>query len=100
VISALVNPVGYDRGKEKISLLNTTPEKVDINGWAIEVKGRKEFLSGVLTGGEARTINLDGTTVRLANTGGTINLLNSRSDIINSVTYYKKHVKKGAIVEF
>jgi subtilisin family serine protease len=100
VISALVNPAGYDRGREKISLLNTTPDKVDINGWAIEVRGRKEFLSGVLTGGEARTINLDGTTVRLANKGATINLLNSRSDVINSVTYQKKHVKKGAIVEF
>jgi len=100
VISALVNPVGYDRGKEKVSLLNTTSDKVDINGWALEVKGRKEFLSGVLTGGEARTFNLDGTTIRLANTGGTINLLNSRSDLINSVTYGKKHVKKGAIVEF
>ncbi len=100
VISALVNPSGYDRGREKISLLNTTSDKVDINGWAIEVKGRKEFLSGILTGGEARTFNLDGTTIRLANKGATINLLNSRSDLINSVAYQKKHVKKGAIVEF
>ena len=100
VISALVNPRGPDRGQEKISIQNITADNININGWSIEVKGRKEYLSGILTGGEARTFTLTGSAVRLANNGGTINLLNSRSDIINSVTYFKKHVKRGEVVEF
>ena len=99
VISALVNPKGPDKGNEKISLLNTSTDNIDINGWAIEVKGRKEYLSGMLTGGEARTFNLVGS-VKLVNTGATINLLDSHLDIVNTVTYQKKQVRKGIVVEF
>jgi hypothetical protein len=100
VISALVNPKGSDRGNEKVSIQNITAENIDINGWSIEVKGQKEFLTGILTGGEARTFKLAGSSIRLANKGATINLLNNRSNIINTVTYQKRQVKKGVIVEF
>jgi subtilisin family serine protease len=100
VISALVNPIGIDRGKEKISLLNTSTGNVNLLGWSIEVKGRKEFLSDMLSGGEALTINLDGSKVKLENTGGTINLLNSQLEIVHTVTYKKNQVKKGKVIEF
>lgn len=100
IISALVNPKGIDKGREKISLLNTSTGNIDLNGWSIEIKGRKEYLSGILTGGEARTISLNGSTVKLVNTGATINLLNSRLEIVHAVIYQKKQVKKGIIVEF
>jgi subtilisin family serine protease len=101
IISALVNPKGIDRGREKISLLNISTGNVDLNGWSFEVRGRKKSLSGiVLTGGEARSISLNGSTVKLANTGSTINLLNSRLEIVHTVTYQKKQVKKGVIIEF
>jgi subtilisin family serine protease len=100
IISAMVNPKGLDRRKEKISLLNGSTESVDLTGWSIEVKGRKEYLSGEIDGGEARTFDLNGASVKLPNVGATINLLNSKSVVVNSVTYLKKQVKRGVVVEF
>jgi subtilisin family serine protease len=100
IISALVNPNATDKGNEKISILNTSNRDIDLKGWFVEVKGRKEFLSGVLSGGEARTFTLASLSVRLANTGATINLLNPRSEIIDKVTYQKKQVKTGVVIEF
>jgi len=100
VISALVNPKGTDKGKEKISLLNTTAANINLKDWSIEVKGKKEFLSALLTGGEARTFTLDGSKVKLQNTGGTINLLNPLEEIVHTVTYQKNQVKKGVVIEF
>jgi subtilisin family serine protease len=100
VVSALVNPEGIDRGQENISILNTSSGHVDLNGWYIEIRGRKLYLSGALNGGEARTINLNNASVQLSNTGATINLLNPRSNIVHSVTYKRNQVKEGTIVEF
>jgi subtilisin family serine protease len=60
VISALENPKGPDQGNEKVSIQNANTDNIDINGWSIEVRGRKEYLSGILTGGEARTFTLAG----------------------------------------
>jgi len=100
IISALVNPKGFDRGREKISILNTSTTNIDLNGWSVEVKGRKEFISGILSGGEARTFSIINPSFKLTNRGATINLLNSRSEIVNRVTYQKRQVKKGVIVEF
>ena len=100
VISALVNPSGFDYGRERISILNTLATDVDVNGWSLEVNGRKETISGRLRGGEARTINLGGSGVRLTNSGATINLLNAQAKLVHTVAYQKKQVKKGVVVEF
>jgi subtilisin family serine protease len=100
IISALVNPKGFDRGREKISLLNTSTGNIDLSGWSIEVRNRKKYLSGILSGGEALTVSLNGSTVKLANTGASINLLNSRLEIVHTVSYKRKQVKKGIIIEF
>jgi subtilisin family serine protease len=99
IVSALVNPKGPDKKKEKITLLNTSTSEMDLTGWNIEVKGKMEKLSGTLAGGEARTIVLNGT-VKLVNTGTTVNLLNPQLKIVHSVTYIKKQVKSGVIVVF
>lgn len=99
IVSALVNPEGTDSGNEKISLLNTSSFKVNLEGWSFEVKGRKEVIAGILEGGEARTITLNGS-IKLSNTGAIINLLNSKLDIVSSVQYQKKQVKKGVVIEF
>lgn len=99
IISALVNPSGTDKGKEKITLQNATPSAMDLNGWFIEVKGKKEKLSGSLAGGETRTIGLNGS-VKLLNTGTTLNLLNPQLKIVHTVTYVKKQVKRGIAVVF
>ena len=100
IISALVDPAGQDQGNEKISLLNTTANSVDLSGWFIEVKGKRQQLAVTLSGGEARTISLDGSSARLTNTGATINLLNVNQQVEHTVTYLKKQVKKGVTIQF
>lgn len=100
IISALVNPSGFDKGKENISILNTNTLNIDLSGWSFEVKGKKDVISGILSGGEAKTIGLAGSAIKLANTGGTINLLNVQQEIVHTATYQKKQVKKGVIIEF
>ena len=100
IISALVDAIGTDVGNEKISLKNNSAGIIDLNGWAIEVKKKKQKLNITLAAGEAKTISLDGASVRLVNTGGTINLLNLNQEVIHSVSYTKTLVKKGAVIEF
>ncbi|MBK9227464.1 MAG: S8 family serine peptidase [Ignavibacteria bacterium] len=46
IISALVNPTGSDRGKEKISIKNNSATSVNLTGWKIQVKTKKQNLSG------------------------------------------------------
>jgi subtilisin family serine protease len=100
IISALINPVGADKGHEKISILNASTANIDITGWFFEVNGHKQIIIGMLSGGEAKTITLDGSSLKLPNTGATINLSNASSEIIHSVTYQKKQVKKGVTLFF
>jgi subtilisin family serine protease len=99
IISALVNPAGADKGKEKISVLNPSAVNVDLTGWYFQVNTRKQVISGLLAGGEAKTVALNGS-VKLPNGGATITLLNDKSEIKDTVSYQKKQVKKGETVLF
>jgi hypothetical protein len=72
---------------------------MDITGWSLEVKGKKHSLSTVLAAGATKTISLNGN-LKLANTGGTIKLLDPQLAVIDSVTYKKQQVKSGVTIEF
>jgi subtilisin family serine protease len=99
IVSALVDPVGTDTGKEKLSLRNTSAANLDLSGWSIEVKGKKQTLNIVLPGGQTKTINLNAQ-VKLVNTGATINLLDKQQQIVATATYKKQQVKKGVTIQF
>jgi hypothetical protein len=100
IVAALVDAVGEDIGHEKISLKNNSEGTVDLNGWSIEVKGKKQKITMILAAGETQDIILDGKTARLVNTGSTITLLNPNNEVIHTVSYNKKQVKKGTIIRF
>jgi subtilisin family serine protease len=99
IISALIDPSGMDAGKEKLSLRNDTVAELNLSGWSIEVKGKKQILHIVLAGGQTKTINLD-SQVKLINTGATIKLLDKKSQVIDKATYKKQQVKKGVAIKF
>ncbi|MBL7740229.1 MAG: S8 family serine peptidase [Chitinophagaceae bacterium] len=99
IVSALVDPAGADTGKEKIALKNTTATNTDLSGWSIEVKGKKQTLNVVLNSGQSKTISLNGP-VKLANTGGTIKLLDKQQQVVDTATYKKQQVKKGVTIQF
>jgi hypothetical protein len=100
IISALVNPQGLDRGHENLTLLNTSTSSINLAGWSLKVKKRIHPLAGFILGGEARTITLSGSTILLANRGATISLFNDQSELVDEVSYQRKQVKSGAIIEF
>ena len=43
IIAALINPEGHDYGLESVTLLNRTPDSIDLDGWAIVDKNKKGF---------------------------------------------------------
>ena len=95
IIAALINPKGADFGLESVTLLNITPNAIDLTGWAIADKNKnKGYLDGAIGGGDFLKIPLSGKDVQLSNKGGIITLLDSKGMKIDGVSYTKKQVSK------
>ncbi len=73
-------------------VVNTTPEAIDLAGWAIADKNkRKSLLSGpVLAPGAAHVIVLSENGAQLSNEGGIITLLDPRGIKIHGVSYTRQ----------
>ncbi len=99
IISALIDPAGIDTRKEKLTLRNISTTDLDLGGWSIEVKGKKQILNISLAGGQTKTISLN-KQVRLNNTSATIKLLNDQEQIVDKATYKKQQVKKSVPINF
>ncbi len=92
IIAAQVNPQGGDVGKETVTLLNPTPNQVDISGWGILDKNerREEIAELSINSGEAMRITLTGMGAQLSNKGGIITLIDEKGMKIDGVSYTKK----------
>ena len=100
IVSALVNPSGADSGNEKITLKNNSSSVTDLSGWKIQVKTKKQNLSGQIAAGATLKINVDNSKISLVNTGATITLFNNQNQKVDEVTYTKSAVKSGKEVVF
>lgn len=101
IIAALINPEGHDYGLESITLLNTTPDSIDLDGWAIADKNKKKaYLSGSIGAGETRRITLSGKDAQLSNKGGIITLLDRKGLKVAGVSYTKKEASSGWTMVF
>ncbi len=101
IIAALINPEGHDYGLESVTLLNTTPDSIDLDGWAIADKNKKKaYLSGSIGAGETRRITLSGKDAQLSNKGGIITLLNRKGLKVAGVSYTKKEASSGWTMVF
>jgi len=96
IIAALVNPPGEDPGKESVTLINASPEKLDLSGWALaDSLKRKHPLNGItLAPGAVVTVPLSGKDIQLGNNGGIITLLDKEGLKIDGVSYTKDDAKK------
>jgi uncharacterized protein YukJ len=92
IVAALVNPQGEDPGLERVTIVNTTPAAIDLNGWAIADKNkRKSVLGGpVLEPGAAHVIVLPGDGAQLSNEGGIITLLDPHGLKVHGVSYTRE----------
>jgi hypothetical protein len=100
ILAALVNPAGFDAGKENITLLNPNAVLLDISGWALEINARRQLLNLVLNAGEAKTITLDPNKIVLTNTGATIKLLDKSGQVVAEEKYTRAEVKVGQVIAF
>jgi uncharacterized protein YukJ len=87
VIAALANPVGPAPEHETVTLLNTSPNDIDLTGWQIaDRNGHRLELAGNLAAGDTTRVTLS-PTVQLGNRGGTITLLDQRGLKVDGVAY-------------
>ncbi|HBB30599.1 MAG TPA: DUF2278 domain-containing protein [Cyanobacteria bacterium UBA8803] len=96
IVAALVNPPGDDVGKESVTLINTSPERIDLNGWALaDQMKRKRSLDGFsLAPGGLVTVPLSGADIQLSNKGGIVTLLDKEGIKIDGVSYTKEDANK------
>jgi uncharacterized protein YukJ len=94
IIAALVNPVGPAPERETVTLLNTSPQPVELEGWAILNNLKKRHpLTGMLAPGSTRLITLS-QEVQLGNQGGIITLVNSQGLKVHGVSYTKQQAQR------
>lgn len=88
ILAALVNPIGPAPEPETVTLLNTSPSAVDLDGWVLADRaGRKSPLpAGPLQAGATTTITVKNG-MALGNKGGTITLLDPDTRKIHGVSY-------------
>ncbi len=94
IVGALVNPVGPAPEQETVTLLNASPESIDLAGWKIADRLKKTHtLSGIINHGATLVVTLP-QTVQLGNKGGIITLLNHRGLKVDGVSYTAQQAKK------
>jgi hypothetical protein len=93
IVAALVNPTGGAPEKETVTLLNTSPKSINLDGWKIADKMKhKHALSGSLKAGATLTVTLP-QSVQLGNKGGIITLLDKDGLKIHGVSYTQEQAK-------
>lgn len=88
ILAALVNPSGPAPERETVTLLNASPEAVDLTGWTLADRTGSTFPlpAGPLAAGAATALVLPDA-VRLGNKGGTITLLDPGARKVHGVSY-------------
>lgn len=87
IVGALVNPLGPSPEQETVTLLNASPDSIDLTGWKIADRLKKTCsVSGVIAPGATLTVPVtEG--VQLGNKGGIITLLNQKGLKVDGVSY-------------
>jgi len=92
IVAALVNATQSPE-VEVVTLLNTAPHDVNLDGWALVDTGKKHLpLSGVLAAGATRTVTIQ-RPLALSNKGGIISLLDDRGIKVHGVSYTREQAR-------
>lgn len=94
IVAAMVNPIGSAPEVETVTLINTSPEPIDLGGWQIADRLKnKHTLSGIINAGAVTTVTLS-QQVQLGNKGGIITLLNNKGLKVDGVSYTSQQGQK------
>ncbi len=96
IVAALVNPSGHDPGQETLTLINTTDQSIDLQGWSIVDKNKQKLTLGsqALAAGHTHHVTFTGDDVQLGNKGGIISLLDPGGIKVHGVSYTKTQVSR------
>jgi hypothetical protein len=94
VVGALVNPIGPAPEPETVTLLNASPDPVELAGWKISDRlNNGQSLAGTLAAGATLAIPIQ-PPVQLGNKGGTITLLDDRGLKVDGVSYTESQAQR------
>jgi uncharacterized protein YukJ len=101
IVAALVNPTGPAPEAETVTLLNASPQQVDLAGWSILDRAKHKMMldGGVLAPGDSVRIQV-AAPVQLGNQGGQITLLNPDALKVDGVAYTKAQAAEGWSIVF
>jgi hypothetical protein len=96
IVGALVNPFGHDPGMESVTLLNLSPDPIDLTGWAVANRNDDRLaIAGVVVGpGETARITLPAEVAALSNQGGEISLLDRQAARVHGVAYTRTQASR------
>jgi uncharacterized protein YukJ len=103
IVAAMVNPKGDEAGRERVTLLNTTPDTIDLKDWSIADKNKRKTILAAqeINPGATTLVMLSGEGAQLSNDGGIITLLDKQGLKIDGVSYTKEQVaRQGWTVVF
>jgi hypothetical protein len=83
-----------------VTLLNTTPQPVDLAGWGlVDAAGGRKHLDGTITGGAVLQVTVDGA-LQLGNRGDALVLVDRGGGTIDQVAYKADRVRPGRTICF
>jgi uncharacterized protein YukJ len=96
IMAALVNPIGPAPEQETVTLLNTSPEPVDLTGWRLADRNKRtcRLPEGPLAAGATALVQVGGEAFALGNSGGTITLLDQEGRKVHGVSYTAAQAKR------
>jgi Uncharacterized conserved protein (DUF2278) len=94
IVGALVNPIGPAPEPETVTLLNASPESVELTGWEIADRLKnKQSITGTIAAGSTLTVSVE-PPVQLGNRGGIITLLDNRGLKVDGVSYTEQQAQR------
>ena len=94
IVGALVNPIGPAPEAESITLLNASPEPVELAAWKIADRLKnKQSLTGTIAAGVTLTVPVQ-PPVQLGNRGGIITLLDDQGLKVDGVSYTEQQAQR------
>ncbi|HWI01150.1 MAG TPA: lamin tail domain-containing protein, partial [Propionibacteriaceae bacterium] len=101
IIGALVNPMGPAPEAETVTLLNTSPQDIELSGWRIADQLERQMVlpQQTLPAGDTVRIFVQ-PPAQLGNDGGLITLLDGDGLKVDGAAYTKAQAREGWTVPF
>jgi uncharacterized protein YukJ len=94
IVAALVNPLGPAPEPETVTLLNTSPAEVRLDGWALaDTHKNRQVMAGAIAAGATRVVEV-APPVALSNKGGIVSLLDANGLKVHGVAYTKAQAER------